>query len=276
VNRVNRRAARTQSVPAFGQQTASLPRYSFDTLVLLIPRDQLRQKGFCILRARFPASLIDACRVAFWPELLNYLETHREEPNRGPHRHFLPMPFEPPCFAPEFFFDPSVLGLVRGALGERIVADQWGCDVPILGSQHQEAHVDYQRPLFAETPELCLPPYMLVVSFGLVPIARAQGPIEIAPGTHLIPREEGLEAVRTGRIGLQPVPLKIGDVLIRHPWALHRGTPNTSITPRALVTIRYVRSWYADNSREVSTVPRRVWESLISEQRRVMRFPVEE
>ena len=49
-----------------------------------------------------------------------------------------------------------------------MVADQWGCDVPLRGSDLQGIHVDYQRPLFAEAPELVLPPYMLTVSFGLV------------------------------------------------------------------------------------------------------------
>jgi len=54
-------------------------------------------------------------------------------------------PFEPPCFAPEFFFDAGVLSVVRGAIDERVVVDQWGCDVPLRGSQNQAAHVDYQR-----------------------------------------------------------------------------------------------------------------------------------
>jgi ectoine hydroxylase-related dioxygenase (phytanoyl-CoA dioxygenase family) len=71
-----------------------------------------------------------------------------------------------------------------------------------------------------------------------------------------------------------PVPLAIGDVLIRHPWVLHRGTPNASGTPRPLVTIRYVRRWYFDNSRETSSIPQSVWQSLTEEQRTAMRFPV--
>jgi len=229
---------------------------------------ELQRQGFCVLRAHLPASSIDACREAFWPILLDYLERHSEEPNRGPHRHFMPMPLERPCFAPEFFFDAEVLSIVRGAMDERVVANQWGCDVPLLGSQNQEAHADYQRPLFAEAPDLPLPPYILVVSFGLLRISPAHGPIEIAPGTHRMLREEAIQ--------MQPVPLEIGDVLIRHPWALHRGTPNTTDTPRALVTVRYVRRWYADASREVNSIPLDVWQSLTPEQQSLMRFPIEE
>jgi ectoine hydroxylase-related dioxygenase (phytanoyl-CoA dioxygenase family) len=184
------------------------------------------------------------------------------------------MPFLPPCFAPEFFFDAEVLSIVRGVMDERVVADQWGCDVPVLGSAHQKVHVDFQRPLFAEAPDLMLPVYMLVVSFGLIDITPAHGPLEIAARTHRMPPQEDLRAVESGRIELQPVLLGLGDVLIRHPWALHRGTPNTTDTPRPLASVRYVRRWYADDSRDVSPLPRAVWQSLTSEQRNVMHFPI--
>jgi hypothetical protein len=45
------------------------------------------------------------------------------------------MPFEPPCFAPEFFFDAGLLSVVRGAMDDRVVADQWGCDARLQGSK---------------------------------------------------------------------------------------------------------------------------------------------
>ena len=235
---------------------------------------ELQENGFCVLRAHLAKALIDACREAFWPILLDYVNTNGGKPNRGTNRHFLPMPFEPPCFAPEFFFDSEILSVVRGAMDERIVADQWGCDVPLGGSDYQGVHVDYQRPLFCEDPELSLPAYILNVSFGLVAINRENGPIEIAPGTHRMPREQALRSVATSAMDMHAVQLEIGDVLIRHPWALHRGTPNRTDVPRPLLTIRYVRSWYADNSREVNSIPRAVWQSLTPQQQSGMRFPV--
>jgi hypothetical protein len=183
------------------------------------------------------------------------------------------MPFEPPIFVPEFFFDDDVLRIVRGLMDDRIVIDQWGCDVPLRGSEYQGVHVDYQHPLFPEVPDLALPAYALVVSFGLVRIARGHGPIEIAPGTHRMARMDALRAVEIGEIGMQAILLEIGDVLIRHPWVLHRGTPNMTDVPRALATIRYVRRWYADASRDVEDIPRATWESLTAEQQGMMRFP---
>jgi len=233
---------------------------------------EVREQGFCILRKHFAPLLVEACRQAFWPRLLTHLDSGHAS-NRGPHRHFLAMPFEPPIFIPQFFFDNDVLCIVRGLMDDRVVADQWGCDVPLRGSGYQGVHVDYQHPLFPEVPDLALPAYALVVSFGLVRIAREHGPIEIAPGTHRMTRMDALRAVETGEIGMQAVPLEIGDVMIRHPWALHRGTPNTTELPRALATIRYVRRWYADASRDVEDLPHATWESLTAEQQDMMRFP---
>jgi len=235
---------------------------------------ELREKGFCVLKRHFDAALIHACREAFWPTLLSYVDTHGDAPNRGPNRHFLPMPFQPPCFAPEFFFDADVLEIVRQTLDDRIVADQWGCDAPLNGSTHQEIHIDYSRPLFPEAPDLVLPPYMLVVSFGLIDITLAHGPIEVAAGTHRMTRDKAKRAVELAQIRLEPVLLEIGDVLIRHPWTLHRGVPNTTDIPRALLTIGYVRRWYADYSRDVNPIPQHVWHSLSAEHRNLMRFPV--
>lgn len=239
------------------------------------PIAQLQERGFCILKQHFARQLIDDARDAFWPALLEYVATHRDAPNRGPDRHCVPLLFEPPGFIPEFFFDPNVLSIVRGVLDDRIVADQWHCDVALPGSTHQGIHVDYQRPLFAEAPELPVPPYMLLVSFGLNRIALQNGPIEIAPGTHRLPRAAALRAAELGEIEMQPVTLQTGDVLIRHPWALHRGSPNTTEDPRALASIRYVRRWYWDDSREVSSIPYGLWDSFAPEQQALLRFPVQ-
>jgi hypothetical protein len=246
-----------------GRRDGKAHRSAVQTLVEKIA--EIQERGYCVLEGRFPDVLIRRCREAFWPILLDHIGA--QSANRGEHRHFLPMPFTPPCFAPEFFFDPTVLAVVHGIMGGWIVADQWGCDVPVRGSIYQEVHVDYKRPLFAETPELRLPFYMLVVSFGLADIGLNDGPIEIAPGSHRTPHD--------GAIDLEPVTLKVGDVLIRHPWALHRGTPNRTDTPRAMATIRYVRRWYADDSRDVCAIPAAVWQSLTGEQRSMMRFPLE-
>jgi ectoine hydroxylase-related dioxygenase (phytanoyl-CoA dioxygenase family) len=234
----------------------------------------IHKNGYCVLKAHLPKPAVDACREAFWPIMLDYIQDHRDEANRGPYRHFLPMPFHRPCFAPEFFFDTTILDVIHGAMGSRVVADQWGCDIPLRGSEYQRFHVDYQRPLFEEVPDLSLPPYMLVVSFGLIDIAAEHGPIEIAVGTHTMTREAAMRSAESGECEVHPILLEIGDVLVRHPRALHRGTPNITDTPRPLTTVRYVRRWYADESRDVNAIPKAIWQSVTQEQRALMRFPV--
>ncbi len=236
--------------------------------------NEIQEQGYCILKNHFSHDDINACRNNFWPTLNQYLKQHGNKCNRGTNRHFLPMPFNPPCFTPNFFFNDEVLTIAKHVMDDRIVADQWGCDVPVKGSEYQGIHVDYQRPLFNEIPNLLLPVYMLVVNFGLVKITGENGPIEIAPCTHRMPGKEAFEAIEAGEIKLRPIHLDMGDVLIRHPWALHRGTPNITDVPRVLLTIRYVRNWYYDASRDVSSIPNAVWNILNLEQKKIMRFPI--
>ena len=64
---------------------------------------EIQDRGYCVLSAHLPPDPINECREAFWPVLLAHLKARSHEPNRGPGRHFLPMPFEPPCYASEFF-----------------------------------------------------------------------------------------------------------------------------------------------------------------------------
>jgi hypothetical protein len=235
---------------------------------------EIKDLGFCVLRTHLRSNLVDACREGFWPKLQRYLEANAEKPNRGPQRHFLPMPWGANCYTPEFFFDSDVLSVVRSLMGDRVVADQWGCDVPLEGSCFQSFHADYQRPLFAEQPELQLPPHILTMSFGLVRITSENGALDIVPCTQRIARNEALEQIASQVLTPRSVPLEIGDVLLRHPWALHRGTPNSTRGPRPLVTIRYVRRWYADDSREVNPIPAALWRTMTVEQRSIMRFPL--
>jgi len=237
--------------------------------------EEFRELGYCLLNSQLSGSLIGDCRLSFLPVFQKYLEANRHLPNRGPNRHFLPMPFGPPCFAPNFFFDTEILTIIKDVMGDRIVADQWGCDIPLVGSTYQDLHVDYKRPLFPEVQNLVLPTYMMVVNFGLNEITGENGAIELAPGTHKMSIDQAYTDIRNGKIKMHPIRMNTGDVLIRHPWTLHRGTPNQTDTPRLLVTIRYVRSWYFDNSREVNSIPAGVYASLTPEQQQMLRFPIQ-
>ncbi|GAB1544894.1 hypothetical protein NUACC21_75700 [Scytonema sp. NUACC21] len=49
--------------------------------------------------------------------------------------------------------------------------------------------------------------------------------------------------MESGEIQLEPVTMRVGDVLIRDVRGLHRGTPNRTATPRPMVVIGYSRRW---------------------------------
>ena len=38
--------------------------------------------------------------------------------------------------------------------------------------------------------------------------------------------------------------MNVGDVLIRDPRCVHRGTPNTTEVPRPVAVLAFERSWY--------------------------------
>jgi hypothetical protein len=48
----------------------------------------------------------------------------------------------------------------------------------------------------------------------------------------------------------------------------------TELETEGFLSIRYVRRWYADYSREVNPIARRVWHALTPAQQHILRFPV--
>jgi ectoine hydroxylase-related dioxygenase (phytanoyl-CoA dioxygenase family) len=139
----------------------------------------------------------------------------------------------------------------------------------VLGSDFQDIHRD-APPLFPETGRET-PPFQLAVNFPLVEVTIENGPFEVAPGTHMLSKEEGLRRIRAGEIQLQPLTLRLGDVMIRDVRGLHRGTPNQTATPRPMVVIGYSRRWLFRP--EVSIrIPRFLLDTLSDRARRLLRF----
>ena len=150
-----------------GPRQQELARMSASTESARAAIREFDNQGYCVLRGHFPPRLVEACREAFWTRLLAYLDGG-PGPNRGTQRHYLPMPFESPASRPS---SSSILPCWPSCVVSWKTGSwptEWGCGVPLPGSEYQEAHVDYQRPLFPEAPTLPLPPFALVVNFGLV------------------------------------------------------------------------------------------------------------
>src|SRR5918911_1859256 len=174
---------------------------------------QVLEESFCILRGHFPVETLNAWREAFTPLLETHISREGHLFNRGPGRFYVTLPFTEPFADPNIFEDEDVLAIVKHLVGEDATLVQLATDTPLLGSDYQEIHRD-APPLFPETGRET-PPFQLAVNFPLVDVEIKNGPFEVARGTHMMSKEEGLRRIESGEIKLEPLTMKLGDVMIR-------------------------------------------------------------
>ena len=237
---------------------------------------QIRDIGYCILRRHFPIDAIDACRLGFDTIARSHLEKHGETPNRGPNRHYISLPIQPPLYHPAFFDDEHILAIVSEILGDNILIDQFASDTPFKDSLHQEIHSDL-RPIFQEDPDLPHPPALLAINWPFIDVTLEHGPFQIAGGTHKLPKTETIARIEAGEISLKSLPMEVGDVLIRDPRCLHRGSPNVTDTPRPVAVISFLRSWYTRERVDAHPISQSVWDTLSNREKQLMRrFVIDE
>ncbi len=225
--------------------------------------------GFCILRNHFPREKIAAWRSAFQPLLEEHLKTQAQMQNRGSSRYYVTLPFTEPFADPAFYEDPDILAVVEKLVGADCTLVQLATDTPLHGSDYQAIHRD-APPLFPEWDRET-PPFQLAVNFPLVDVTEENGPFEVARGTHMLSKEEGMRQLDSGEAKLEPILLNAGDVMIRDVRGLHRGTPNRTDEPRPMVVIGYSRKWLFRP--EVSIrVPRAELEKLSKRGRQLLHF----
>jgi hypothetical protein len=225
--------------------------------------------GFCVLPEHFSREIMGVWRESFAPLLARHIKREGRRQNRGPCRYYVTLPFNKPFADPRVFEDEDILAIVSLLVGEDVAMCQLATDTPLLGSDYQDVHRD-ALPLFPETGRETLP-YQLAVNFSLVDVTMEHGPFEVARGTHMVSKEEGLRRIESNETSLEPVLMKAGDVMIRDVRGLHRGTPNRTREPRPMVVIGYNRRWLFRP--EVSIrIPRAVWETLSERARFVLRF----
>jgi Phytanoyl-CoA dioxygenase (PhyH) len=231
--------------------------------------EAVRRDGFCVLNAHFDAGLLNDWRAAFQPLLDAHIQREGHLRNRGPQRFYVTLPFSSPFADPRIYEDEDVLAICAQLVGADMVMCQLATDTPLLGSEYQDVHRD-ALPLFPETKQET-PPFQLAVNFPLVAVATENGPFEVARGTHMLTKEEGLRRIAAGEIELEPILLNLSDVMIRDVRGLHRGTPNRTETPRPMVVIGYSRRWLFRP--EVSIrVPRAMRANLSERARQLLRF----
>jgi ectoine hydroxylase-related dioxygenase (phytanoyl-CoA dioxygenase family) len=234
--------------------------------------EDLNRDGICVLRGVFERSLIEE-----WARAFDSLFKERQNRPGGlapreQARFYLTLPWVKPFADESVYANRAVLGVINRVLAQEYVLVQLGVDTPVLGSDYQETHRDF-RPLFTE--EIVTPLYALAVNIPLVDVSEENGPFQMARGTHLLEREEGLRKIETGEIPLESFHLEMGDAVIRSPLALHRGSPNRTDTPRPMVVMGYAMHWLHTPKVDV-TVQRDYYESLPAETQKLLRCNVVE
>lgn len=95
--------------------------------------------------------------------------------------------------------------------------------------------------------------------------------VTITRGSHRLPKEQALEKIKRGEIPLEPLTFGAGDVLIRDPRCLHRGSPNRSDRPRAVAVIGCERPWLRrGQATQQSRISRAVWDGLSEFEKKVL------
>jgi len=231
--------------------------------------DTFRRDAVVVLRRHFDVQKLRAWADRFSPVLDGHMRSEGHLRNRGEGRYYVTLPFESPWADPAIFEDEDVLAIAEQLVGQDFVMCQLATDTPVLGSVHQDVHRD-TPPLFPEWGRET-PPFQLAVNFPLCDVVAENGPTEVARGTHVMPKLEALDRLASGEIALEPIPMALGDVMVRDVRALHRGTPNRTRVPRPMVVVGYSRKWL--RRPEVSIrIPDATWQRLSDRARHMLRF----
>jgi ectoine hydroxylase-related dioxygenase (phytanoyl-CoA dioxygenase family) len=232
----------------------------------------LNRDGICVLRGLFSRSLIEEWKSAF-DELFH---KRQNMPGglapRDQARYYLTLPWVAPFANPAVFANQTILGVLDRVFFQEYKMVQLGSDTPFQGSDYQEIHRDF-RPLFSD--QIVTPLYALAVNFPLVEVTENNGPFQMARGTHVMSREEGLVKVRAGEIPMESFYMQPGDVMIRSPLALHRGSPNCTDSPRPMIVMGYVMHWLHTAKVDL-TLQRDYYESLPEALQNLLRCQVVE
>ena len=242
---------------------------ALDTAWIIERADEVRRTGSTLIRNVLPVDKIDELNRVFQPILAETMHMEKGAGNRGPGRYYITPPFCPPWTDLSIVDNDIIMAIVSELVGTDGVFCQLATDTPCQGSEYQELHRDTQS-LFPEWNQET-PPYQLAVNFPLVDCNAENGPLEMAPSTHMLDKDEALRRIQTGEITIEQVLMKRGDILIRDVRHIHRGTPNRTDEPRPMVVLGYSRRWLFRPEVQIR-VAREVLEQMPTRTRKWLRF----
>jgi hypothetical protein len=223
-----------------------------------------------VLKDHFPRAKLQRWAEAFRPLLDAQMRIDKDDPNRGPQRFYVTLPFQGLFADPDIHEDPDVLAIVTRVAGPDPVLCQLATDTPLRGSDYQGWHSD-TPPLFPELGSNDTPSFQIAVNFALCDVGEDNGPFETTLGTHRMNKEDAMAGLASSAIAQHRYPMAMGDVMIRDVRALHRGTPNSTDQPRPMVVLGYSRRWLHRPEVQIR-VPQSSWEQLSPTGKRLLRF----
>jgi ectoine hydroxylase-related dioxygenase (phytanoyl-CoA dioxygenase family) len=257
----------------------SLPWERFRVAALL-----LHTRGYVTLRGAVPADIVEAAAEAFAPILRDCRESPRGEGfyhvaleteavfwERNERWRIFPR-LEGAFASPWLVANPFALQLCRELLGEDCYCKFVSSDTLLPGSVIQAPHRELGIGWSWD-------PQGYVVNVALGPCRDENGPLEVWPGAgHLWQnallarlalnadvqdgRNPDIESL-AARLPSYRLLLEPGDILIRDPGLLHRGTVNETPEPRTLLTNCYFRRGYSHDYGSVDfNLDREAWEAL--------------
>ena len=210
---------------------------------------ELKLNGFVILRGFLDPAYVEA----LWEQLLPILRGEKEKgdrgesPNkRGPNRYSFDVSVYAkllggPLADDRYLRNPAIEEMVEALLGPKESFGRgWSrIECAWKGSEYMGWHSDQ---VYDETPDPDAPNRTVRVTYNipLVDFTWANGATEFVPGSHLQPRRF-LDATFLDVPHVYSVPplLRRGDAILRDGNTLHRGAPNLTDVPRAMLDQTY-------------------------------------
>jgi hypothetical protein len=96
--------------------------------------DNIRTTGYTVLKNVVPKNIVATMRDAFWPLYDANLDTIKNDPNRGPMRYYIILPFAPPFYQSALHANADIIAIVRRIRGNSAYCTQFASDTPAKGS----------------------------------------------------------------------------------------------------------------------------------------------
>lgn len=211
----------------------------------------------------------------FVQELLDaYMEVYEQymtdpDPTFAKNHYRVYLPFRAPFNDERIINSPFATPVLEALLGEDMVCHYFASNTAAPESDFQPAHSD----TFALFPGMDVKPpaYHMVLNIPLVDTTAENGAMHIWPGgSHL----NTLPTAEIGRLAevipYIPAVMPAGSVMLRDGRMWHRGTRNTSNTPRPNIALVYQRAWVGGSPNRVG-IPQENYDNLSDRAKRIFR-----